>query len=309
MKISDAGPTPQRIDPHILTAVRHALVLKGDILQINKTATPWFHLANADPQLVQQRLEMLESLHRQTAHGSVPSLLGQTLEIAVFRALSSQSLLHYLGHFHDLHAHDDSLQYSKEEPPTWLSGRRIPGKKKLDFLIHHPACGFGGVEVKNIRPWIYPGHPAIQEMLLKCGSLDVVPILIARRIHFSTFRVLNPCGVLLHETFNQLYPASCQALATQVRDKRLLGYHDVRVGNQPDARLLRFIQVNLPQVLPAARKSFDLFKDLLLKYATDEISFESFVYRVKRRVRGEPEDSPDDEQGILAPGDFDVPDL
>jgi hypothetical protein len=29
-------------------------------------------------------------------------------------------------------------------------------------------------------------------------------------------------------------------LAAKVRDKMLLGYHDVRLGNQPDARLVKF---------------------------------------------------------------------
>jgi hypothetical protein len=121
-----------------------------------------------------------------------------------------------------------------------LNGRRISGGRKLDFLVQHPQAGYAGIEIKNIREWIYPDREEIRELLSKCCALDVVPVLIAQRIHYSTFSVLKPCGVIVHQTFNQLYPSAELELSEKVRDKRLLGYHDVRVGNIPDARLNRF---------------------------------------------------------------------
>jgi hypothetical protein len=33
-----------------------------------------------------------------------------------------------------------------------------PGGKQLDFLVHHKTAGYAGLEVKNIREWIYPGR-------------------------------------------------------------------------------------------------------------------------------------------------------
>lgn len=69
--------------------------------------------------------------------------------------------------------------------------------------------------------------------------------------------------MIVHQTYNQRYPYSDAELASHVRDKRLLGYHDVRVGNEPDARLIKFLHVNLPAVLPKAREKFDEHKDLL----------------------------------------------
>lgn len=303
-KISDAGPTNQRIDPHILTEARTALVQQGIIITTQQSNTPWYYLTGSDPEVVARRLSELDALHRQTQNPQFTMLLGQTLEIAIFRALRSQTLLEYLGHFRDLDAHDDGTLYSKEEPPSWLSGRQIPGEKKLDFLIRHPESGYAGIEAKNIRQWMYPDREEIRAMLFKCCSLDVVPILISRRIHYSTFSVLNPCGVLLHQSFNQLYPNAGKGLAEKVKDKQLLGYHDVRVGNEPDARLIRFIHQNLPQVLPSARDAFEAFKDLLLGYATGEHSYKSFAARVKRRSHGKPEDFPEFEP---PPENFDEP--
>jgi hypothetical protein len=264
---------------------------------------PWYHLSITSSRSVHTRLNQLRAIHQQTIAHSLTGPLGQCLEIAVFRALKSQKLLEYFGAFNDLDAHDDSTMYSKEEPPSTLSGRPIPGGKKLDFLIRHPQSGYAGIEVKNIRNWMYPSREEIAELILKCCALDVVPVLIARRIHYSTFSVLNPCGVILHQNFNQLYPNSAQALAEKVKNKNLLGYHDVRIGNIPDARMIRFLHENLPKVLADARARFDDFKDLLCGYANDEFTYESFAARVKRRSQGLPEDFPESEPD---PSDWDL---
>jgi hypothetical protein len=303
-KISDAGPINQRVDPHILTQVRHELTRRGEILPIPQTQTPWYHLSNADPQTLGARYTVLDALHRQTANGNFTVRLGQTLEIAVFRALRSQTALQYFGAFADLDDHDDNSLYSKIEPPSFLSGRHIPDNAKLDFLVHNSSGTYAGIEVKNKRQWMYPNRPEIRELLFKCCCLDVVPVLIARRIHYSTFTVLNPCGVIFHQTFNQLYPASEQPLADQVKDKNLLGYHDIRVGNNPDARLAKFLTAHLPSLLPRARQQYDDFKDLLCGYANGEHDYKSFAARVRRRSQNLPEDSdvPDIEPD---PSDYD----
>ena len=36
----------------------------------------------------------------------------------------------------------------------------------------------------------------------------------------------------------------------------LLGYHDIRTGNRPDARLLKFIGTDLPNIFPEASSSW-----------------------------------------------------
>ena len=260
-KIADAGPPKLRVDPHILTVARNALVSNGDIVRLERAGSPWYHLSTTNPDFIADRLGVLEPLHRHTCSGSFNRRLGQTLEIACYRAFGNQRLLTYLGAFTDLEQHDDSTLYSKTEPPNALNGLTI-GKRNLDFIAHTQGSIYGGIEIKNIRQWIYPARDEIREMLLKCCTLDIVPVLIGRRIHFSTFSVLHPCGVLLHQTFNQLYPASEAAFAAQVRGKDLLGYHDVRLGNTPDPRLTAFITKHLPVLLPSARVRFDAFKDL-----------------------------------------------
>lgn len=300
-KIADAGPGPQRVDPHILTVARARMIQQRIISVRQSQNMPWYYLANTDPEMVEARFQILVQLQKEAQVYS--SLVGQALEIAVLRALRAQTELTYIGDFLDLEEHDDSSQYSKEEPPASLSGRRIPGRKRLDFLVHHEHAGYAGIEVKNVRQWFYPDREEIREMLLKCCALDIIPVLIARRIHYSTFSVLNPCGVIIHQTYNQLYPNCCAAdLVPRLRDRDLLGFHDIRAidaadANGTHARLSKFIHHNLPQLLPSARTAFDEYKDLLAAYATGEYPYKEFAARVKRRYRNEPEDLTEAEPG------------
>ena len=75
------------------------------------------------------------------------------------------------------------------------------------------------------------------------------------------------------------------ALADSARDKSLLGYHDVRLGNEPDARLTKFVGVNLPEHLDQARNRFDSSKDVLARYAAEEMSNEQFSGYLTRLLR------------------------
>jgi hypothetical protein len=94
----------------------------------------------------------------------------------------------------------------------------------------------------------------------------------------------------MHQTYNQLLPATASSLADQARHKDALGFHDIRVGNDPDARMQKFIGENLPKVLPDARQNFDRYKDLLLSYGSLEIDYTEFAARSRRRSEGTNED-------------------
>ena len=288
-KISDAGPFNQRIDPHILTQARRTLVQEGRIKEIARNGAPWFYLANTSMPAVEKRLEEQLPIFRGLQHGDLGSRVGQCLEIAIYRALGLQNTLEYLGNFADLEKHDDSHLCSKEEHPQWISGKSLPGKQRLDFLVLHKEAGWAGIEAKNVREWLYPDREEITDLLRKAIALDCVPILIARRLPFVTFKVLSACGVVFHQNYNQLLPEAARDLAEKAKDKRLLGYHDIRVGNQPDDRLIKFVTTTLPQILPQARERFDEYKDLLDEFA-GSMSYEEFAARVRRRSDGVDED-------------------
>jgi hypothetical protein len=226
---------------------------------------------------------------------------GQALEIAVFKALVASERCAVYGGFGDLHSHGDDQLYSKEEVKNF-NGRTL-GNRALDFIAS--VDGFHcGIETKNVRHWYYAHDPDLREMIQKSLVLRVVPVLIARRIQYVTFRVLGTCGVVMHETYNQRMAKSDEDLADRAKRKDLLGYHDIQVNNEPDARLAKFMDETLPSVLPRAIERLQEYQDLLEPFASGEMAYAEFAARVRRREQGANEDHdwPDEDP-------YDVPGL
>jgi len=195
----------------------------------------------------------------------------------------------FFGRFPKLDQHDDSKLYEKEEPPGYLGSHAIPDNRRLDFLSQYPV-GWAGIECKNIREWIYPDRGELRDLIEKCLYLECIPVLIARRIHISTFFVLNKCGVIIHQNFNQLLPNADAPLAAKAKDKKLLGYHDIRLRNEPDKRLTKFVVENLPKLVDTMRPRWNDYRDLLEAYASGQMLYPEFAARVRRRNAGTHED-------------------
>jgi len=72
------------------------------------------------------------------------------------------------------------------------------------YPIHHdagPLC----IECKNYREWVYPHDKLISELIVKAADLNAIPVLIARRIHYTTrTNLLEPAGIIAHETYYTL---------------------------------------------------------------------------------------------------------
>jgi hypothetical protein len=81
-KISDAGPNPQRVDPHILTKSRIMLVDRGVLGVQMQGNTPWYYIRTADPATVGARFTELSALHGQTERRTFTDRMGDTAEIA-----------------------------------------------------------------------------------------------------------------------------------------------------------------------------------------------------------------------------------
>ena len=294
------GTGGQPLEPHVLGLARKTLVRDGDLREIVRVNGPsWFHLPDASPKDLQARRDALAAVLRELSRQAVSLRRGQCLELAIYRALGAQPDARYFGRFPDF---DPSVakrknRYRKEEPPSHIGGRAIPGERRLDFLYLHRTAGLAGVEAKSGRGWIYPDADEVKELLVKCVALDCVPVLVARRLPRATFEVLGECGAILHQTLNQLYHVTDKDLADRAKQQDSLGFDDIQVGDEPDARLLSFIGTTLPELIPGARTRFDKFQDLLAAYADGEIHYLEFAGRVRRRAAGKEEaDWEDDDQ-------------
>jgi hypothetical protein len=262
------------------------MVDDGALTKVYHANAPWFHLSDAPAKAVKTRLDAQLSIYAAIIHGAFSTRMGQTLEIATYKALCRHDGTEFFGRYKDLDAHDDSSLYSKEEPPQHIGKLSLSGNERLDFIVRHESAGHLGIECKNVREWLYPDRAEIKEALVKCVLLDCVPVLVARRIPYVSFLILSQCGVIMHEMFNQLFPLADTDLAARAKHKDFLGYHDIREGNEPDKRLVKFITQNLPKVAPEARAKFSDYKDLLIAFGTNEMEYAEFAARVRRRSNG-----------------------
>ncbi len=89
---SDAGPNPQRVDPHLLTKARIALANKGILHTTLSNRNQWHYLADSDRDFVNQRFLELTALHAQTEIRSFTDRMGDTAEIAVLKAMQQNNL-------------------------------------------------------------------------------------------------------------------------------------------------------------------------------------------------------------------------
>ncbi|QAU44435.1 hypothetical protein [Bradyrhizobium guangzhouense] len=290
MKISDAGPFNQRIDPHILTEARNQLLAES-ILQRRQPGVgkpTYFFLGNTAWEGHADRYAVLDAIQTELAQQAVTMRTGQALEIAVFRTMTAAQQ-NFFGRFLDLTKHGDDQLYRKVEPPNYIGDNVMPDDRLLDFMVCHGGV-WAGIECKNVREWLYPDRREVKDLLDKAVALNCVPVLIARRIHPSTFLLFNKCGIIIHQTYNQRLANADADLAARARAKDTLGYFDMKLGNDPDDRLTKFLTINLPAVLPEARQKFEEYYDLLWEYAFNGMSYEAFAARVRRRYNGGPED-------------------
>lgn len=297
MKISDAGPLNQRLDPHILGPVRQRLVEQRRIIKIPRHGREWFALRETPTDVVDRRITTQFEVLRPTLEGTFPHRVGDALEIAVYRALQDAGRLGLdsVGGFRGLTAAPTMSRIRKEEPPSIFRGRELPGNKRFDFLVGRGT--WAGIECKNIREWLYPNRPEIKDMLGKAVDLDMPPILIGRRIPYVTRRLLKPTGVLVWETFNHLYPPEAANLAAQLRHKDSLGFFDIRATDSPSPTLHDFICRIVPAELDEAKERFDAYKDLLDDFARGRMRYREFAARIRRREGSANEDWDDvDEQ-------------
>lgn len=253
-KISDQGPASQRVDPHLLGLALHELTTERKILAVHHhastTHSPWYSNARLREPEIRDKLERVAPLYASVSTGPFPNLVGDALEVIVENCLTqlnrSNPRYGFLGSF-DLSTKNRQGRFPKTEPPNTLSGLTSP--KIPDFYVSGFAFGTVCIECKNLREWVYPDSNLLKDLIRKAIDTDTVPCLIARRIHYTTTaNLLIPAGIISHERYYQYYPSESAHLAASVKEKRSLGFSDVRATELPDKRTVKFITNDLPSV-------------------------------------------------------------
>lgn len=278
-KISDAGPTNQRIEPVLLGRAMSRMREAGELATLSDSGTNWHYLPDMPKAFIAERLAKQREVYLQIHNPDFAKHLGAALEVTVYRALLDYKLPCW-GGFQSLDVAPGE-HYRKIEPQTTFNLRTC--KSPLDFIAL-VAGEYAAIEVKNMREWMHPASKEIRKFLLKAVDLDMVPVLIARRIPYAMMQSLEPCGVVAHQTYNQRYPAGFDAIAAQAMHKDLLGYHDIRLGTEPDTRMRRFFSELLPILIARARPKFDQMKDLLAELAKGNMDYKEFYTELQIRL-------------------------
>lgn len=276
-KISDQGPTGMRVDPHLV-----GLAIM-DLLELNRLKTvlhpdtanhPWYANILTQQAEIDARLAVLAPLYQSTL-GNFSNLVGDALEIVTEKCLAT---LHagngkyvYQGHFLLDEAKDKHGRYKKIQPPKSVGA--FLTKKEADFLQFGHDEGAICIECKNYREWMYPHSPLIKELIIKSVELGCLPLMVARRIHYTTRENLfKPAGIMFHETLYQYYPISHDELTAQVKNKTLLGFSDVRATEDPDKRTIEFFNSYLSSITSHSATLWNNAKAALEAYARDQMN-------------------------------------
>lgn len=277
-KISDQGPRPQRVDPHLLGLAILDLSNLNRLTNHDHTASgtkSWYSNPGTSSENVAERLNKLGPLYAQISKGNFGNLIGDALEVVVFKCLnlifSDNPRYSYQGYFHLDEPKNEHGRYKKTQPPKTIASQST--KKEADFLQFGHSAGPLCIECKNYREWIYPNHGIIRELIIKAHELGAIPVLIARRIHYTTItNLLTHAGIIAHETYYQYYPSEYEDLAAQVKHKKSLGFTDVTATEEPHPRTMKFFSGDLPNIVDTMAMRWRANEDALVAFAYDEIN-------------------------------------
>ncbi len=163
----------------------------------------------------------------------------------------------------------DSAIVSSGCSPRFLSrypSQNLPKARPLDFVVTIDGTTWGG-EIKNVREWLYPDDPLIWLAISKCIELDVVPLLVTRKLPYVTFLFFGKIGMVGFQThFQFFHPTTAPELARVIAVDGM-GYKDIRCSLAPPPQLMNFFSRTLPKIGSDFQARFTAHKDLLKNYA------------------------------------------
>jgi len=116
-------------------------------------------------------------------------------------------------------------------------------------------------EVKSRREWLYQTSPEIYQVLVKASALQrarpdllVVPLLVCRRAHITTFRMFSDLGGYIIETREQWLPVGHSRVPDEglLEVRNELAFQDLRIAPSDGIHpyLRRHLVNHLPRELP-----------------------------------------------------------
>ncbi len=262
-KVSEAGPPDMRPNPiHVSEALKE-LSGEGKVFfeshgpaDVNLPmffTLPEFSLTN--PADAARRDEVLR-LYVTFLRAGIEDQ-GKTLERSVFTAaLQARRQGQYTA-----------VVGSPDRPPDQalvFNGVRL--EKALDLILVGRDGTPVAIEEKNLREWLGPAGREVWALIGKALHIDGLPVLICRKVTYDMFFFFKRIGALAFPMHTQLFPLEFSERLAEVKHKDGLGFADIRFGDQPPDRLVRFLNDTLPRILPERIAAFRRHAGLLAEY-------------------------------------------
>lgn len=297
-KIADQGPAGRRVDPHLISQAIFDLRELRRLALHHHPATgdkPWYSNLATSGEAVQARLAELAPLY-DTISNVLSNVIGDALEVATFQALSTTSIASPRYHFDGHYFLDKPKKGGRFQQRKCANNiREKTTTKQPDFFLFGHDSGPLCIECKNYREWLYPQKTYIKHHILRCYELDVVPLFVVRRIHYSTItNFFEPAGIIAHESYHQYFPSDQHEIAERARFKGSLGFTDIMATEEPHKRTMHFFSELLPRVAAPMAKKWFLHRQALVDYANDEINLAQLYTAIGSRAGGKWVEQPEE---------------
>ena len=247
-------PRDKGIDSHHLGTARRALEATGTIVERKATlqkraVSAWLDGAGLDSRrktAIERRAAAKRRLYRSylgwTSKESLCGGVAEQIVDASLRTIAGEYLVipksARRGQVRAIEGRKLNVGGPLDAAGSWLIDPERPSLGLLPFAI----------EVKNVRSTLYPWHQETWDLLAKLGDFpDVVPILVARRVHYTTFSFFKDIGALAFPMRRQWFSSSIDE-ATFEKVTQEFGFRDAvqtTQASQPHEPLVRFFTTTL----------------------------------------------------------------
>lgn len=278
IKISEAGPYNQRVEPVLLTTALRELKNedKVQILQAEGIAMEFVGSPDYGRRGDHSRFQRIQRLYKEyDKQTKIESHCGLYLEKILYDTVYElRDIYHILGRGPIVGPTGKLIKPSGSEM-LYFDGNDVYGDAGFDlFLIHKETNIPIGIEAKNIRNWIYPDTQEAWRMIARGCSLECLPVMAARKIAYLTrARLFSQVGVLGFETQFQYFNPEVLNDSPNFRDivkKDGLGYADIKITDEIPAHFHNFFKKTLPENIEVYYQRFMDNKELLEEYAIEQ---------------------------------------
>lgn len=271
LKICEAGPYNQRIEPLILDKVGDKLYSENKILsnciKVNNNKIGIFYLEDCDEELVAKRIENLTGWYQdyyyfvQLQSGIY---CGNVLEKMIVDSISETNKYIYFANIYS--DEEDGVKVIQNANLSVYNGKHT--KNPLDCIaITKDKTIPIGIEIKNKIEWKYASDIDIWKMIRKCCELDVLPLFVSRKIPAITKFFFQKAGILGMETQFQFLHTSCKDKLEEAIKKENLGYAHIKFETQHRPYMKKYFETVVLEVSEEYYERFKMNKEILYKYS------------------------------------------